>query len=127
MFIWPHGLAVDRDGNIWVTDAVAENRTPKGDIFVADGHADNGDNRVAKFSKDGKFVKAWGKAGYGPGEFHTLHAIAMDSRATWTHPWGDPRKTPGDGAEFVTVDKDGNIYGGSRTRSACRSTLRVKP
>ena len=23
MFIWPHGLHVDRDGNVWVTDAVA--------------------------------------------------------------------------------------------------------
>src|SRR4029453_12563023 len=26
MFIWPHGLAVDKDANVWVTDAVAENR-----------------------------------------------------------------------------------------------------
>src|SRR5262245_20773205 len=26
MFIWPHGLGVDRDGNVWVTDAVADNR-----------------------------------------------------------------------------------------------------
>src|SRR6266581_9275074 len=24
MFIWPHGLHVDRDGNIWATDAAAE-------------------------------------------------------------------------------------------------------
>ena len=23
MFIWPHGIDVDRDGNVWVTDAVA--------------------------------------------------------------------------------------------------------
>src|SRR5712691_5046511 len=29
MFIWPHGL--DVDGNVWVSDAVADNRTPKGD------------------------------------------------------------------------------------------------
>ena len=33
-----------------------------------------------KFSKDGKFIKAWGKKGTGPGEFGGLHAIAMDSR-----------------------------------------------
>jgi DNA-binding beta-propeller fold protein YncE len=245
MFIWPHGLAVDPDGNVWVTDAVAENRTPKGDkrgqqvvkfspegkvlmtlgtpgvpgggpdhftspsdvvvapngdVFVADGHGDTGNNRVVKFSKDGKFVKAWGKAGYGPGEFHTLHAIAMDSRgrifvgdrgnnrvqlfdqdgkhlATWTqfgkpsgiffdsndriyvadsesddvqnpgwemgirigeaktgwvrefilYPWGDPRKTAGDGAEFVAVDKDGNIYGGEPSPKRLQKYVRVKP
>ena len=33
-----------------------------------------------KFSKDGKFIKAWGKRGSGPGEFDTPHSIAMDSR-----------------------------------------------
>ena len=37
-------------------------------------------NRVMKFSKDGKFIKAWGKTGYAPGEFRTLHGIAIDSR-----------------------------------------------
>src|SRR5207344_3478890 len=30
VFIWPHGLDVDRDGNVWVTEAVATNRIPKG-------------------------------------------------------------------------------------------------
>ena len=56
--------------------AVAAN----GDIFVADGHGANENNRVVKFSKDGKFIKAWGKTGYAPGEFRTLHGIAIDSR-----------------------------------------------
>jgi peptidylamidoglycolate lyase len=48
-----------------------------GDIFVADGHVNN---RVVKFSKDGTFIKAWGKKGTGPGEFSVPHAIALDSR-----------------------------------------------
>jgi DNA-binding beta-propeller fold protein YncE len=33
-----------------------------------------------RFSKDGKFIKAWGKRGSGPGEFDTPHSIAIDSR-----------------------------------------------
>jgi DNA-binding beta-propeller fold protein YncE len=33
-----------------------------------------------KFSKDGTFIKAWGKTGSGPGEFDVPHSIAMDSR-----------------------------------------------
>ena len=54
---------------------------PNGDVFVADGHSGNdGNNRVVRFSKDGKFVKAWGKSGWAPGEFHAIHAIAIDSR-----------------------------------------------
>jgi 6-bladed beta-propeller protein len=48
-----------------------------GDIFVADGHVNN---RVVKFTKDGTFIKAWGKKGTGPGEFSVPHAIALDSR-----------------------------------------------
>jgi sugar lactone lactonase YvrE len=57
--------------------AIAQN----GDIFVADGHiADVPVNRIMKFSKDGKFIKAWGKRGSGPGEFDTPHSIAIDSR-----------------------------------------------
>jgi len=120
MFVQPHGMTVDPDGNVWVTDAqikdgkgdqvykfspdgrllmtlgkagvagagnavfsgpcdviVARN----GDIFVADGHIANTPvNRIMKFSKDGTFIKAWGKRGSGPGEFDTPHALAMDSR-----------------------------------------------
>jgi len=246
MFIWPHGLDVDRDGNVYVTDAVAANRTPKGDkrgqivvkfspegrvlmtfgtageegsdakhftspsdvavaangdIFVADGHGDGGNNRVVKFSKDGTFIKAWGKAGWAPGEFHQLHAIAIDSRGRvfvgdrgnnriqifdqdgkslttpWTQfgkpsgiafdskdqiyvadsesddiqnpgweegirigdaktgwinafilfPWGDPRQTAGNGAEFVAVDRDGNIYGGEPSPKRLQKYVRVRP
>jgi len=51
-----------------------------GDIFVADGHGGNSNARIVKFSKDGKFIKEWGRRGSGPGEFDTPHAIAMDSR-----------------------------------------------
>ena len=32
-----------------------------------------------KFSKDGDFIKAWGKPRTAPGEFQEVHAIAMDS------------------------------------------------
>ena len=33
-----------------------------------------------KFTKDGKFVKQWGRIGSAPGEFRTPHALAFDSR-----------------------------------------------
>jgi len=50
---------------------------PNGDIFVSDGHVNN---RVVKFSKDGKFIKTWGKKGSGPGEFNVPHTMSFDSR-----------------------------------------------
>jgi sugar lactone lactonase YvrE len=33
-----------------------------------------------KFSKDGRFIKMWGRKGTAPGELGGLHAIAMDSQ-----------------------------------------------
>jgi sugar lactone lactonase YvrE len=53
-----------------------------GDIFVTEGHSGPrpGNDRISKFSKDGKFIKAWGKRGAGPGEFHSPHTIAFDSQ-----------------------------------------------
>ena len=44
---------------------------PNGDIFVTDGHGGQTAHRVVKFSKDGRFIKAWGTAGNKPGEFNT--------------------------------------------------------
>jgi DNA-binding beta-propeller fold protein YncE len=33
-----------------------------------------------KFDKNGKFLKAWGRKGMGPGEFDVVHTIALDSQ-----------------------------------------------
>ncbi|HEV3138928.1 MAG TPA: peptidyl-alpha-hydroxyglycine alpha-amidating lyase family protein, partial [Vicinamibacterales bacterium] len=49
----------------------------QGDIFVADGYTNS---RVAKFTKDGDFVKAIGNRGNQPGQFSTPHTIANDAK-----------------------------------------------
>ena len=54
-----------------------------GDIFVADGHGEGTNERIVKFDRTGKFIKAWGKPGNGAcgaGEFSSLHALAIDSQ-----------------------------------------------
>ncbi len=244
MFIWPHGIHVDRTGNVWVTDAVSPARTPagtrghqvvkfdptgellmvlgtpgepgrgeqhllspadvvvneQGEIFVADGHAEDGNNRVVKYTKEGTYITEWGRTGHAPGEFRTLHAIALDKRgrvfvadrsnnriqifdqdgtfiAQWLQfgrpsgiyfddedriyvadsesdnvqnpgwemgirigdahmgwvrwfvlfPWGDPRSTAGNGAEFVAADRDGNLYAGEPFHRVIRKYVRVRP
>jgi DNA-binding beta-propeller fold protein YncE len=48
---------------------------PNGDIFVSDGHGPN--DRIVKFSHDGKFIMSWGHHGSGPGEFDQPHDISI--------------------------------------------------
>lgn len=127
MFSWPHGIHVDSDGNVWVTEAGASEpeaaqaggpvfghqvfkfspqgevlmtlgeagvpgdddyhfmspsdviTNENGEIFVVDGHNQNGSNRIVKYSRDGTFIKAFGETGHGPGQLYGPHAIAMDA------------------------------------------------
>ncbi|HTC84744.1 MAG TPA: peptidyl-alpha-hydroxyglycine alpha-amidating lyase family protein [Rhizomicrobium sp.] len=60
LFRSPADVAFDADGN----------------IFVADGISNA---RVAKFSRDGVFVKSWGSRGTETGQFRTAHTIAVDA------------------------------------------------
>jgi DNA-binding beta-propeller fold protein YncE len=53
---------------------------PNGDIFVADGHDAEGNNRIVKFSADGRYVTEWGTTGSERGQFRDPHALAMDSQ-----------------------------------------------
>lgn len=119
LFVWPHGIHVDREGNVWVTDGRAEGGkghqvlkfgpdgelllalgepgapgegpdrfsgpthafvAPNGDVFVADGHEVESNNRIVKFDSSGRFIKTWGRSGSAPGEFLVPHSLAMDSR-----------------------------------------------
>jgi len=49
----------------------------QGNIYITDGYINS---RVAKYDKNGDWVKSWGSKGTGPGQFRTPHAIAIDSR-----------------------------------------------
>jgi len=126
LFVRPHGITIEADGNVWVTDGEGPNGkdprrdgkghqvfkfspsgrllmtlgkagvagdgpgelnqpsavavAPNGDIFVADGHGGQSNARIVKYTKDGTFIKSWGRRGTGPGEFNTPHALALDSR-----------------------------------------------
>jgi hypothetical protein len=48
-----------------------------GNIYVADGY---GNSRIAKFDKNGRFIKSWGSRGTEPGQFNIPHTIAIDAQ-----------------------------------------------
>jgi len=136
LIIFPHGIHVDRDGNVWITDGqddaprAAPGSPPasgpnpaatkghqvfkfspkgellmtigkqggatgpteccwqpndvitnkKGEIFISEGHGANQNDRIIKFSKDGKFLQAWGTRGSGELQFNQPHGLAFDSK-----------------------------------------------
>jgi DNA-binding beta-propeller fold protein YncE len=49
-----------------------------GNIYVADGYGNN--NRIAKFNKDGDFLKSWGQTGSAQGQFSKIRGIASDAQ-----------------------------------------------
>ena len=51
----------------------------QGNIFISDGYINS---RVAKYDKNGDWVKQWGERGNKPGEFNTPHSIAADAKGT---------------------------------------------
>lgn len=52
MIVWPHGIHVDPDGNLWVADARGDEERKKG-------------HQVHKFSPDGELLMSIGTAGVG--------------------------------------------------------------
>ena len=59
MFVWPHGVHVDKDGNVWVTDA----RLPSADEFKKYPGEEHKGSAVFKFSPEGKLLMTLGKPG----------------------------------------------------------------
>ena len=49
----------------------------QGNIFISDGYINS---RVAKFDKNGDWVKSWGEPGTKTGQFDTPHSIAADAK-----------------------------------------------
>src|SRR5215468_459045 len=59
IFVWPHGIHVDRDGNVWVTDS----RAPSADEMQKTPGENPKGSVVVKFSPDGKVLMTLGKPG----------------------------------------------------------------
>jgi hypothetical protein len=60
--------------------------TPEGDLLIADGHwsrpnpSQQDGDRIVWVTRDGKFIKQFGRLGTGPGEFLGPHGLAFDSQ-----------------------------------------------
>jgi DNA-binding beta-propeller fold protein YncE len=109
--IWPAGLALDSQENVYVTDEWL--------------------NRVSVFDKDGNFLRLWGTAGSADGAFNGPSGIAIDQQdrvyivdsrnhrvQTFTKDgkflstWGSLGSAPGqfNSPWGLTIDQEGDVY-----------------
>jgi len=109
--IWPAGLALDSQENVYVTDEWL--------------------NRVSIFGKDGTFLGDWGTPGSDDGEFNGPSGIAIDPQdilyivdsrnhrvqkftkdGAFLSQWGSLGSTPGqfNAPWGITLDQQGDVY-----------------
>jgi len=70
----PAGTGVPGDNFNRPTDVAWDGA---GNIYVADGY---GNSRIAKFDRNGTYLKSWGSRGSAPGQFNIPHTIAIDAQ-----------------------------------------------
>ena len=114
MFVFPHGIHVDKDGNIWIADGNSNlpQRGPRGgDAPLPPPPAKVVGNQVIKFSPDGKVLLTLGKPGgnpagaepQDPGSFFQPNDVI-------TYPNGDILVSEGHGganSRLILFDKTG--------------------
>jgi sugar lactone lactonase YvrE len=111
-FASPEAMAIDKEGNFYVTDT--------------------GYNRIIKFDKNFKYLSHYGQEGSGPGQFNHPHGIGVDSDGNilinelnnariqkftndgkFIKQWGSEGKGPGQFTlplEHLKVDKNDNVF-----------------
>jgi DNA-binding beta-propeller fold protein YncE len=102
LFKVPHGLRIDAEGNLWITDnalntvqrfspggkvllTISESggklKSPDDLVIASNGDlyiADTGNGRIVHSTATGKFVSQFGSKGKEPGQFTTAHGLAID-------------------------------------------------
>lgn len=142
--VWPMGIAVDSNGNIYCTDEFEKQikvydsdglrvgewdgdgklDSPSGIACDSDDNiyvTDAASSEVQKFSKDGEFISAFGSHGSAPGQLNKPWGITVDNEGcVYVADWGNNRaqKFSPDGDHMVTFGEETSGMAGALNHPA---------
>ena len=122
MFAFPHGIHVDREGNVWVTDGVPPGAAAQ--PVAGKSHI------VVKFSREGKVLLTLGKAGItapngdifvadGHGGNTNARIVKFDKTGKFIKTWGKKGTAPGDfdTPHSLAMDSKGRLFVADRNNN----------
>ena len=130
MFVFPHGIALDREGNVYVADADGKNGkgdvvvkfSAEGKVLMTLGHPGMPGDADGYFNKptsvavapDGTIFVA---DGHGPGSNARIVKLSPDGKVLKT--WGKEGKGPGefDVPHGIALDSQGRVFVADRSNS----------
>lgn len=138
MFLWPHGIHVDQQGNVWVTDAArppTEGRghvvykfSPNGQLLMTLGQAGvtgNGQNTFdgptdVLVAPDGTIFVADGHGPQGTGPNNRIVVFSSDGQ--YIKEWGTIGEADGQIREphSIAMDSQGRVFVGDRQNNRIR-------
>ena len=130
MFVFPHGIHVDRQGNIWVTDGQGRGSqghqvikfSPNGQVLMRLGQAGVAGNNPQNFNMPSAvYVAPNGDifVGDGHGGESNNRIVKFDKTGKYIKEWGTKGSAPGqfDTPHTLAMDSQGRLFVGNRNNN----------
>src|SRR6185295_10845653 len=130
MFVFPHGIGVDKDGNVWVTDGQGQpgkghqviKFSPDGQVLLRLGTAGVPGNDATHFNQPSDVLVAPNGdifVGDGHGGMSNARIVKFDKTGKFLMEWGVKGSGPGqfDTPHALAMDSQGRLFVGNRNNN----------
>jgi len=122
LFAMPHGLTVDKDGNLWLTDVAYHQvykYSPQGELLLTLGERGIAGDDTGYFNYPTEVAVAADGGFYVTDGYGNARVIKFSARGEFQYQWGTKGSAPGefDLPHGIALDAWGNVYVADRTNA----------